>query len=150
MSDRILEKQNVFGFMTPEQINALSDASEVIEKQAGDMVYEQGEQTEYFYVVLSGAVALRLPENGSGSILIDEIEPGSMFGSCISLAFGSYFCTAQCTKGAELLRVNTAVLKKILDRDCCLGYAIQSRISQIYFERYMKTMKKLQSPGNGH
>lgn len=149
MSEQILQKENVFGFMTPEQIDALSNASEVIEKQTGDTIYQRGENTKYFYVVLDGSVALRLPENGSESILIDEIEAGNMFGSCISLEFGTYFCSAQCTKQAHLLRVDTATLKKILDRDCCMGYAIQSRISQIYFERYMKTMKKLQSQNPG-
>ena len=111
------------------------------------MIYERGEKTEYFYVVLVGKVAIRLPGDGSASILIDELTEGSMFGSCVSPAFDTYFCTAQCTEESELLKIRTDTFKEILDKDCCMGYAIQSRISQIYFKRYMETTKKLQTGG---
>lgn len=140
-----LKKQHVFEFLTPEQIDALSSASNVIKLKAGETIYERGEQTEHFYVVLGGKVAIRLPENVSASILIDELTAGSMFGSCVSPAFSTYFCTAQCAEESELLKIRTDTFKEILDKDCCMGYAIQSRISQIYFKRYMETMKKLQS-----
>ena len=140
-----LEKHHIFDFLTPEQIDALSNASKVIKLKAGELVYDRGDKTEYFYVVLDGKIALRLPENGSASILIDELTPGAMFGSCVSPVFGAYFCTARCSNESQLLRIPTDKLKEILDQDCCMGYAIQSKISQIYFKRYMDTMRKLQS-----
>lgn len=143
-----LEKQHIFDFLTPEQIDALSNVSKVIKLKPGETIYQRGDKTDYFYVVLNGAVQLRLPENGSASILIDELTPGAIFGSCVSPLFGAYFCTAQCARESELLRIRTARLKEILDRDCCMGYAIQSKISQIYFKRYMDTMKKLQAGEN--
>ena len=31
-----------------------------------------------------------------------------------------------------------------MDEDLLMGYAMQRRISQIYFERYLETMRKLQ------
>jgi CRP-like cAMP-binding protein len=143
-----LEKHHIFDFLTPEQIDALSNASRVIKLKPGETVYRRGEKTEYFYVVLDGLIQLRLSENGSASILIDELTPGAMFGSCISPVFSAYFCTAQCAKESELLQIRNSRLKEILDQDCCLGYAIQSKISQIYFKRYMDTMKKLQAGEN--
>jgi CRP-like cAMP-binding protein len=140
-----LTKQHIFDYLTPEQIDALSNASKVIELKAGELVYERGDKTDYFYIVLGGKITLRLPENGSESILIDELTDGAMFGSCVSPVFSAYFCTAKCKDETRLLRIPTNRFKAILDQDCCMGYAIQSKISQIYFKRYMHTIKKLQS-----
>lgn len=36
-------------------------------------------------------------------------------------------------------------MRNLLDDDPRMGYAIQSNISEIYFNRYIETMKKLQS-----
>jgi CRP-like cAMP-binding protein len=141
----MLEQKHVFEFLTPRQINALSEASEVMKLKTGQAVYEKGEKADYFYVVLTGEVELRLPGKGSASILIDSVAKGAMFGSCLFFSLSSYFCIAQCAKESELLRIHTAALKKILDDDPRMGYAVQSRISQIYFSRYMETMKKLQA-----
>ena len=145
MAIETLKRQEIFSFLRPEQVDALSDAAEVIKLKAGEVVYRKGAKPEYFFIVLNGEVALRLPGRGEMSILIDEISDGTMFGSCVCLALDSYVCTAQCTKESELLKIRTAVLKELLDDDPRMGYAIQSRISQIYFKRYLETMKKLQA-----
>jgi len=147
-----LTKHHIFDYLTPEQIDALSEVAKVIKLKPGDEIYKRGDKTEYFYIVLEGRIELRLPNNGSASIRIDELTPGAMFGSCVSPVFSAYFCTAECADESQLLRIPTDRLKAILDQDCCMGYAIQSKISQIYFKRYMDTMKKLQSRegGNGN
>jgi CRP-like cAMP-binding protein len=145
MAQARLKRGEIFDFLRPEQVDALSDAAEVVKFKAGDTVYEKGQKAQLFYVVLSGQVSLRLPGKSGVSILIDELTPGSMFGSCVSLESDSYVLTAQCTESAELLKVKASALKRLLDDDPRLGYAIQSRISQIYFERYIEAVKKLQA-----
>jgi CRP-like cAMP-binding protein len=79
------------------------------------------------------------------SLLIDDLGPGSMFGSCVSLAIGTYSLTAQCTQDGQVLKVKTSALKNLLDGDPRMGYELQSRISEIYFRRYVDAMKKLQA-----
>jgi CRP-like cAMP-binding protein len=145
MAIETLNRQEIFAFLRPEQIDTLSDASEAIKLNAGEYVYRKGEKADSFYVVLSGGVALRLPGKGGIKILIDQLTEGTMFGSCVCLDLDAYVCTAQCTKDSELLKIRTATLKALLDDDPRMGYAIQSRISQIYFKRYLETMKKLQA-----
>jgi CRP-like cAMP-binding protein len=140
-----LEKQHVFDFLRAEQVNALSEASQVAKFSAGEEVYRKGEKARDFYIVLKGEVALRLPGRGGVSILIDEVTQGGLFGTCVSLTIDCYMCGAQCTRESELLRIRADVLKNLLDDDPRMGYAIQSHISRVYFERYMETMKKLQA-----
>ena len=88
---------------------------------------------------------MRLPGKGGVSIVIDQIGKGAMFGSCGCFKRDSYALTAQCTTDSLLLKVKASALRELMDRDLVMGYALQSRISQIYFNRYVETMKKLQA-----
>ena len=68
-----------------------------------------------------------------------------MFGSCLSFQMEYYSLTAKCVEDCELLKINAKALKHMMDNDPVMGYAIQSRISQIYFKRYIETMDTLQN-----
>ena len=99
--------QEVFEFLRPEQVNALSDASEKISYVAGDTVYKMGAKADRLFTVLKGEVALRLPGEGGVSIVIDQLTKGAMFGSCMCFNRDSYALTAQCTQDSELLRIDS-------------------------------------------
>ena len=140
-----LEAQKVFSSLRPDQIDALSDAADVVEYKAGDTVYYQGKVANHIYVVLKGEVSLRLPGKGGISIPIDEATPGVMFGSCECFDIETYSTTAQCTQDSKLMKIEAAALRHLMDEDLLMGYAMQRRISEIYFKRYLDTMKKLQA-----
>ena len=140
-----LTAQDVFGFLRPEQVNLISEFSEKVTYHAGETVYEKGASADHFYTLLNGEVVLRLPGKGDVSIIIDQLAEGSMFGSCVCFHRDTYSLTAQCTKDSELLRTKSSALKHLMDDDLVMGYGLQTRISEIYFNRYIDTMNKLQS-----
>jgi CRP-like cAMP-binding protein len=143
MAERLVA-QEVFEFLRPEQVSAISEASETISCVAGETVYERGAKADHFFTILKGGVELRLPGKGHISLVIDQLTEGAMFGSCVCFDRDSYALTAQCTEDSELLKIDNAVLKKLMDEDLMMGYGLQIRISGVYFNRYLETMKKLQ------
>jgi CRP-like cAMP-binding protein len=140
-----LNAQEVFGFLRPDQVNQISEASEKITCRAGETLYEKGNHADHFYTLLDGEVVLRLPGNNDVSIIIDQLGAGAMFGSCVCFYRDSYALTAQCTRDSELLKTKSSVLKHMMDDDLVMGYGLQTRISEVYFNRYIETMNKLQS-----
>ena len=50
----------------------------------------------------------------------------------------TYTLSAQCNEPSRLL-------KKLMENDLPMGYAIQTQISKIYFQRYLDAMHKLQA-----
>jgi len=140
-----LTAQDVFEFLRPDQLDTIAEQSMKQKCKAGETVYEYGDSADHFYTVLSGQVALRLPGRSGVSIMIDQLSQGATFGSCVSFRGKSYATTAQCTEDTELLVTRAAVLKSLMDEDLMMGYALQGRISEIYFNRYMETIKKLQA-----
>lgn len=144
MTERLVAHE-VFGFLRPDQVDAISEGAERVRLPAGATVYEQGARATHFYTVLNGEVALRLPGRGGFSVLIDLVQKGEMFGSCVCFQRDVYALAAQCTVACELLKIDSAVLKELMDRDLVMGYALQTRISAVYFGRYVETMRKLQA-----
>jgi CRP-like cAMP-binding protein len=145
MSTVQLVGHDVFSFLRPEQIATISNASKVATYRAGETVYVQGSKAQFLHVVLAGEVALRLPGKGAVSILIDQLGPGAMFGTSLGSAQDRYQLTAQCLSDCRILKIETAVLRRLMDEDLLMGYAIQQRISELYFNRYIETMQKLQA-----
>jgi CRP-like cAMP-binding protein len=144
MAERLVA-QEVFEFLRPEQVNAISEASEKIHCRAGETLYEMGGRADHLYTVLEGEVSLRMPGRGGVSIVIDQVTKGGMFGSCACFNRDSYALTAHCTEDSQLLKIDSAALKRLMDEDLIMGYGLQSRLSEIYFHRYIETMRKLQA-----
>ena len=140
-----LDKHEVFQFLRPDQLRAISDVAQVMDFAAGETIYERGAKADHFYVVLDGQISLRLPGRSGVSIQIDELTEGAVFGSCVCFQFVEYSLNAQCTRDSKVLKIESATLKELMDQDLLMGYTIQTQISRIYFNRYIETMKKLQS-----
>jgi len=83
MTEKQLSSHEVFKFLRPEQVNAISVNAEEISIKSGGAVYHQGEKAEYLYALLSGQVALRLTKEEGVSLLIEELTDGALFGSCV-------------------------------------------------------------------
>lgn len=145
MAVETLDKKELFDFLRPEQVDKISKSAELVKFKAGDTVYSRGAKADWFYIVVKGRVSLRLPGNKGVNLLISELTGGAMFGSCVSYSVGAYALESQCTEDTQLLKIRAEVLRKLMDDEPQLGYAIQSKISEIYFNRYLETMRKLQA-----
>jgi CRP-like cAMP-binding protein len=144
MTERLIAHE-VFGFLRPDQVDAISERAERVHLPAGTIVYEQGARADHLYTVLEGEITLRLPGRDGFSVVIDQVRPGEMFGSCVCFQRADYALTAQCTTDAELLKIESKALKELMDSDLVMGYALQTRLSAVYFGRYIETMRKLQA-----
>ncbi len=140
-----LTKQEIFRHLRPDQLDRLSSSARVLKLPAGRMIYSQGSKADNFHIVLKGQVALRIPGQHDLNLIIDELFEGDLFGGCISTALDTYSLDAQCVDDSEILVLESAALKRLMDEDPRTGYVIQSRISEIYFKRYIATMEKLQA-----
>lgn len=140
-----LNRQEIFDYLTPDHIDVLSNSSEVIHRKAGEKVYEQGKKSIYLYIVLKGKVALSYPVKKEISVIIDELMPGSVFGSFAWINMDKYNLNAQCLEDSDLLRIEAKTLKKLMDNDLRMGYTLQTKISEIYYLRYIRAMKNLKA-----
>lgn len=140
-----LQKHELFGLLSPNEINRLSTACGVAKLKEGDRVCSEGVPASHLFVLINGRVELKRPTKEGPNILVDDLIAGSIFGISSLMGTDRYLLNAECTEDSEVLKIENKVLRQILDENPVVGYAVQRRVSQIVFNRYLNSMERLQS-----
>jgi CRP-like cAMP-binding protein len=140
-----LQHHELFGLLTPKEVEQLSNVSGVVKLRKGERVYAEGIPASHLFVLLKGKVQLRRPAGGGLSFVVDDVVEGGMFGVSSLTEGGRYLLNAECVEDSEVLKVESEALRRILDENPATGYAVQRRISQIFFKRYVEAMERLRS-----
>ena len=140
-----LERHELFELLSPKEIERLSSASGVVKLKEGERLYSDGIPASHLFVLLKGRVELRRPTKGGPSLLIEDLLPGSIFGVSCLTGTERYLLNAECVEDSEVLKVEGGELRQILDQNPLVGYALQRRVSQIFFKRYVYAMERLET-----
>lgn len=140
-----LQHHELFRLLTAKEVERLSNASSVTKLGRGERVYAEGIPASHLFVLLKGKVELRRPTKGGLSILVDEVAEGGVFGVSSLTGEDRYLLNAECVADSEVLKVDGRVLRNILDGNPAIGYAIQRRVTQVFFKRYVAAMERLRS-----
>ena len=140
-----LQKHELFGLLSPIEIKRLSVASGVARLKQGDRIYSEGVPASHLFVLINGRVELRRPTTGGANLLMDDLIAGSIFGVSSLMGADRYLLNAECVEDSEVLKIEGKVLRQILDENPVVGYAMQRRVSQIFFNRYLNAMERLQT-----
>lgn len=140
-----LQRHDLFALLTPKEVERLSRACGVVGLKKGEKAYSEGRPASHLFVLLKGKVELRRPAEGGLNLLVDDIPEGGVFGVS-SLAQGErYLLNAECVEDSDVLKVESRILRAILDENPVAGYAIERKISQIFFKRYVEAMERLRA-----
>jgi CRP-like cAMP-binding protein len=113
MSHDVLDQFPLFDGFSDEQIALLRPLFVPGEYHAGTVIFDQGEPAIYFYLMISGEVAINYkPEDGE-DIVITRIKPGGMIGWSAVIGRRSYTSAAICTEYTKLLRVRGSDLQEL-------------------------------------
>jgi CRP-like cAMP-binding protein len=140
-----LERHELFALLSPKEVERLSNASGVVTLKQGERVYSEGVPASHFFVLLKGRVELRRPTKGGPSLLVEDLIKGSIFGVSSLTGTERFLLNAECVEDSEVLKVEGRALRHILDENPVVGYAIQRRVSQIFFNRYVNAMERLEA-----
>jgi len=140
-----LQHHELFGLLTPKEVERLSNASGVVNLGKGERVYAAGNPASHLFVLLKGRVELRRPTKEGLSLLVDSVVEGGLFGVSSLLEGERYLLSAECMEDSEVLKVDSQLLRHILEENPTIGYALQRRISQIFFKRYVDATERLRS-----
>lgn len=140
-----LKSHELFGLLSPKDIEILSAASGVMKLKEGERVYSDGTPASHVFVLLKGRIELRRPTKGGISFLVDDLMAGSLFGISSLTGIERYILNAECVEDSEVLKLEVRAFNKILDAEPIVGLAIYRHISQVFFKRYVDTMGRLQA-----
>ena len=114
------------------------------------LLFEEGQEADTFYMVLTGKVLLELKTSETIMISLEAMKPGDPFGWSAIVPGSLYTANATCSEPCELITMPGMKLRKLMDEDHLLGYRVMEGISKILQRRlltrtdqFLKTFKQL-------
>jgi len=140
-----LKGDEVFRLLSPKEIERLAAGSGVMKLKESEKIYSDGMPATHLFLLLKGRVELRRPTKAGQGLLVDDLVEGSLFGVSSLTGIERYLLDAVCVEDSEVLKVESRLLRHILDENPIVGYALQRRVSAIFFKRYVQAMERLQA-----
>ena len=115
----------LFDGVTDEQLEALLAVSEVVEFEPGDVLWQAGAPSAFWWVNITGTIDMLRISGGEESVVGQFSEPGRWAGG-----FGawdehaSYFATGRASSPGRLLKVPNTALRAMLDFLPLVGHLV--------------------------
>jgi CRP-like cAMP-binding protein len=124
--------------LAPESIQRLSKIAEVRTVEEGEIIFSEGEQHPYLYILLEGQVSLDSFIPGHGSMSILTVESLDVIGwSSLTPVVRQKTSTARALTRTTLLAFPADKLIAACEADCDLGYIIMRRLANIVASRML-------------
>ena len=123
--DRVLKGHDIFRLLSVEEANQISGFSTVKKCSKDDRVFDYNDPASHVYMLMKGAIYLRLPANQPDfSFIISKVEKGELFGLSPLLDSPRYTSTAQCTEDTEVLSIEARPLRELLKGNSLVNQAV--------------------------
>lgn len=126
-----------FANLPPEATSTLQRMAKIITLKEGDILFEQGDVPDSFYILSSGCLFAFLTSIHQNKIVVGQIHPFEPVGELSTLALKPRSMTVEAKVNSTLLRLPIPHF-----RELCIQYpAIIADLSQFIVRRFMQTLK---------
>ncbi|MBG0783868.1 MAG: cyclic nucleotide-binding domain-containing protein [Anaerolineaceae bacterium] len=124
--------------LSPESIHRLTSVADVRAYETGDVLFTEGEQNPYLYVILEGKIQLESYVPGHGSLPTLTAESLDIVGwSSLTPVVRQKTSTARVVEPATLLAFDAETLMEFCEKDCELGFVIMRRLANVVASRLL-------------
>ncbi len=102
---------------------------------AGENVFAQGSEARNIYILESGKVVIRFRPDDGGSLDIETIRPGGVFGWSAALGRPAYTSSAICLTPVRAMATRGSDLRRVMRTDKELGLVLLERMAQVVAHR---------------
>ncbi len=107
----------LFRELAPEEIDRVSVGTRELRVRRGDILFQKGDPTRGFYIVVYGQVKLLFITPNGDEKVIEIMGPGQSFGEALMFMEKPYVVTAHALADSMLLHVSKEVVFEEIDRD---------------------------------
>jgi CRP/FNR family transcriptional regulator len=125
----MLESIEIFAHLTPVQLHQLESISLFRNYTCGEIVFYQGDHSDYFHFLLEGEVTL-YKSNDSGTFEVHRFRGPSMFAESSTLQNIPFPATAEALTSCRILKLHRDPFLQLLQEDARLSIAIITSLSK--------------------
>ncbi|MFH1351664.1 MAG: Crp/Fnr family transcriptional regulator [Pseudomonadota bacterium] len=144
-----LRKIHLFQDLNDEMLEKIRPLANAHEYKDRDVVYEEGNKAEYFYMLKRGKLLLEVEVSKIIIISLGSIKSGYSFGWSALIPGSSYTSYAICSEPCEVIAVPGEKLLDLMNQDHPQGYIFMYSVAKILKNRlerrtgqFLKVMSK--------
>jgi len=127
-----LQQIHVLRDLPHGMLESISSIASIHLYSADTILFNQNEQLEYFYMVLSGSVMLELVASQDITITLGVVQPGYTFGISTFIPNARSGSTARCAESSELIRLSGTEMTRLFEQEPELGYHFMLRVVRVF------------------
>ncbi len=139
----LLKEHSFFQGLKPEYIQLLVECASNIKFEAGEMIFQRGEQANRFYLIRNGRVSIEISSPGKRAITIKSLTDHDVLGWSWLYPPYEWQFDARALELTRAIALNGQCLRGKCDNDPELGYEMMKRFSFIMLESLQATRLQL-------
>jgi len=141
---RVLQTIPWYQELDQKHFDKLVGISSLLEVDAKQELFREGDPEDYLYIVIQGRVAIEMMVPSRGRMRIYTAEPMDVVGwSSVTPVVRRRTAGAQAVLPSCLVRQDAAALRKLCEEDCDLGYIVMRRMANVIASRLLTTRLQL-------
>ncbi len=139
-----LQKVQWFQDLNPEHVRRFADVSRLRHFKAGEVFFREGDRQDFFYIVLSGRVALDMFVPHHGKVRFYTCEESDSFGwSSVTPVIRTRTAGAVGVVDGTVIAMDTQKLEQLCELDHEIGYIFMRNMSNVIASRLLVTRLQL-------
>jgi CRP-like cAMP-binding protein len=146
ISQELMQGLGLFSGLNQKEQNRVAALSRELRFDRDAVIFKEGTEAEDLYVLLEGRVALRFHIGMhplSTELTTDVIEPGEIMAWSALVPPGRLTASGVCLEPVRVLAIAGAALRKLLDDDPHIGYAVMTNLAEVIATRLRDTRLRL-------
>jgi CRP-like cAMP-binding protein len=149
VSPELLRRYPLFSTLNDKHLKSIAMIAEEFNVQTGTVLVMEGQPAEWFFLLLEGSIELTYKSEEEYHpktkkvFSIGEINPGEAFGISSLLEPYRYLLSAHAGQDSRVLKLNAVDLRKLMNNDLSVGYALMHQIAKSAMERLNFTQVQL-------
>jgi CRP/FNR family cyclic AMP-dependent transcriptional regulator len=140
-----LGQLSVFQGFGPEQLALLRPIFTLFFMPSGTLLFEQGDHTDYFYILVNGEIAIRYKPDDGPPLVIAHLRSEGVIGWSAAIGSPHYTSSAVCMTDCTILRLRSQTLRRFYARNPDIGAVFLERLSSLIEVRLRSKHPQLMS-----
>jgi len=143
-----LEGVNLLQPFAPASVQQLASVARLVEYQADEVIFVQGQPERLIYVVLKGEVALDIKVKDSEDVAFHQVGPGGLLGWSPLLGRQLMTATARAVTGCRLAALDAEQVRDLAENSTEFGMEFFRCLAAAVAERLQATHHHLAAGGH--
>lgn len=141
--EKLLSEHPFFKNLKSEYRTLLTECASMVQVNAGEHLFREGEPAHHFYFIREGRMALELFVPGQGPITIETLGAGDVLGWSWLFPPYRWHFDARAVHAAKLIALNGSCLRPKYETDPALGFELMKGFAHIMIQRLQATQMQL-------